>query len=83
MVIYVDAENNCHAINDGTMQEKEDSFFDGKCPAFVEGYKLEDTDGIRHIYPFVDSRILEAYQKQYEDMLKAMSEAYQEGVNSI
>lgn len=74
MIVYVDVENKCHTINNGTMQEKEDSFFDGKCPAFIEGYKLEDTEGIRHIFPFVDSDVLQAYQAQYEAMLPEMTD---------
>ena len=60
MKIYVDSESRCHAADDGSMRSVEDSFFDGKCAAFVEGYKLEEKDGLRHIYPVVDSRILAA-----------------------
>lgn len=83
MLIYVDEKNKCHVKNDGTMTAVEDSFFDGRCEAFIEGYKLEEAGGLRHIYPFESSRVLEAYQKQYEAMLAEMSTAYQEGVNSI
>ena len=69
MKVYVDAENKCHAAGDGSMREVEDSIFDDKCAAFIEGYKLEEKDGLHRIYPVVDSRILEAYQRQYEAML--------------
>lgn len=66
MIVYVDAKSKCHTVNDGTMSAVEDSFFDNKCPAFIEGYKLEEVNGLHNIYPVIDSRILEAYQKQYE-----------------
>lgn len=66
MIVYLDTENRCHTVNDGTMSAVEDSFFDGKCAAYIEGYKLEEPDGLRRIYPVIDSRVLEAYQKQYE-----------------
>ena len=84
----------CHTSNDGSMREFDVPAFDGKCSAYIEGYRYVPAretwtrdDGEvftgEMISPAVDSRILEAYQKQYEDMLKAMSAAYQEGVNSI
>ena len=73
MLIYLDSENRCHTAGDGSMRSVEDSFFDGKCAAFIEGYKLEEKDGLRHIYPVVDSRILEAYQAQYEAMLPLLT----------
>lgn len=94
MKIYIDSDYKCHISNDGTMREFEVSEFNGRCAAYVEGYRYVPegetwtrSDGEvftgEMISPTVDSRILEAYQTQYEDMLKAMSEAYHEGVNSI
>lgn len=38
--IYLDSEFKCHITNDGTMTAVETSFFDGKCDAFVEGYRF-------------------------------------------
>ena len=78
MKIYVDGKNRCHAVNDGTMTAVEDSFFDGKCPAFIDGYKLEEKDGLRHIYPVVDIRVLAAYQAQYETMMADLEAAHTE-----
>lgn len=75
MKVYVDAENKCHAENDGTMRKVEDGFFDGKCAAYIEGFKLEEVNGLHHIYPVIDSRILEAYQRQYEAMLPEIEDA--------
>lgn len=38
--IYIDSEFKCHVSNDGTMDAVETTFFDGKCDAFIEGYRL-------------------------------------------
>lgn len=39
MKIYIDNEYKCHVSNDGTMREFDVPFFDGKCAAFIEGYR--------------------------------------------
>lgn len=94
MIIYVDNEYKCHITDDGTMIAVETDFFDGKCDAFIEGFRFvpkdaswERSDGeIFHgemIAPFIDSKILVAYQEQYEVMQAELNKAYQEGVNSI
>lgn len=94
MIIYVDNDCKCHLIDDGTMTEVETEFFDGKCEAFIEGYRLipEDTIWIREdgkvfksgmIAPWKDSNLLVAHQTQYETMQAELNEAYQSGVNSI
>ena len=77
--IYIDSEFKCHTVNDGTMTSAETDFFDGKCDAFIEGYRLVPAgeswtreDGIvftgEMVAPWKDSRILQAYQEQYEAM---------------
>lgn len=77
MKIYIDENFKCYAANDGTMREIETEFFDGKCKSLIEGYRFvpsgetwirDDGDVFQGemITPFVDSRILGAYQKQYE-----------------
>lgn len=41
MKIYIDSDFKCHTTNpDGTFREVEDSFFDNKCAAFIEGYRF-------------------------------------------
>lgn len=41
MKIYIDNEFKCHVFNpDGSLREAETDFFDGKCSAFVEGYRF-------------------------------------------
>lgn len=77
--VYIDSDFKCHTVNDGTMAAVETSFFDGKCDAFIEGYRYIPTgrswtrpDGVTFhgemIAPWKDYRILVAYQEQYEAM---------------
>ena len=40
MKVYLDHDYKCHTINDGAMIEVETDFFDGKCTAFIEGYRF-------------------------------------------
>ena len=44
MKIYIDSDYKCHVTTDGTMREFDVSDFDGKCPAFVEGYRYVPAD---------------------------------------
>lgn len=38
--IYIDSEFKCHISDDGAMTAVETDFFDGKCDAFIEGYRF-------------------------------------------
>jgi hypothetical protein len=38
--IYIDVDFKCHTVNDGTMTEIQTNFFDGKCDAYIEGYRF-------------------------------------------
>lgn len=40
MKLYIDSECKCHVTDDGTMTEVETDFFNGKCQAFIEGYRF-------------------------------------------
>ena len=40
MKIFIDSDFKCHVADDGTMAAVETSFFDGKCDAFIEGYRF-------------------------------------------
>ena len=40
MTVYLDADFCCHLTDDGTMREAETDFFDGKCAAYIEGYRF-------------------------------------------
>lgn len=77
MVIYIDNDCRCHTENDGTMQEHDVPFFDDKCKGLIEGYRYVPegetwirSDGVifygEMIAPFMNNRVLEAYQTQYE-----------------
>lgn len=80
MKIYIDNDCRCHSSPAEGLREFDVPFFEGKCPAFIDGYRYvpagetwQRADGEvftgEMIAPGVDSRILEAYQRQYEDML--------------
>lgn len=77
MIIYVDDDFKCHVSNDGSMREIETDFFDGKCNAFIEGYRYVPegetwtrSDGAEFngtmIAPFIDFKELEIPQLIYE-----------------
>ena len=40
MTIYIDSDFKCHVTDNGTMTAVETDFFDGKCDAFIEGYRF-------------------------------------------
>jgi hypothetical protein len=92
--IFLDSEWKCHVNNDGNMNEIQTDFFDGKCDAFIEGYRFVPagetwtrSDGVvftgQMVAPWKDYAILAAYQEQYETTNAELAAAYQEGVNSI
>ena len=77
MKIYIDSEFKCHVANDGTMTAVETDFFDGKCDAFIEGYRYihagevwTRSDGVSFvgemISPWKNYNELEAAQRDYE-----------------
>lgn len=78
--VYIDNDFKCHAINDGTMREVETPFFDGKCAAFIEGYRFVPaeeswirSDGViftgEMIAPWKDCEILNIAQHKYEKQI--------------
>ena len=94
MIVYLDEDFKCHLTNDGTMIEYETKFFDNKCDAFIEGYRLvpagevwirEDGEEFKGemIAPWRNYSILAELQEQYEKILTEAQEAYENGVNSI
>lgn len=94
MIIYIDSECKCHADNpNNTYRAIETDFFDGKCSAFIEGYKFSPSerkvtrpdgavfdDGMKT--PWKPYNELAAAQAQYEADLAEAAAAYQEGVDS-
>lgn len=80
--IYIDPDFKCHATSDGTMAAVETSFFDGKCDAYVEGYRFvpdgeiwvrEDGVSFRGemVVPWKDYKELDEAQRVYERQLLA------------
>lgn len=89
MTIYIDAEFKCHVTDDGTMTAVDTDAFDGKCAAYIEGYRLVPAgetwtrdDGVEFsgemIAPWKPWAELDAAQREYEreqfaDMQAALS----------
>ena len=38
--IYIDSDFKCRTVGDGTLTTVETDFFDGKCDAYIEGYRF-------------------------------------------
>lgn len=87
--IYIDSEGKCHLEGGDGLTAVETKFFDGKCDAFVEGYRIEHygeigEDGkvsqVRTITPWKDHRELERVQREYE---KALLAEYAEALREV
>ena len=94
MTIFLASDYKCHVADNGTRRPYETVFFDGKCRAYIEGYRLIPEgetwmreDGVIFrglmISPWKDFELLNAAQRGYEDALASAAEAYKRGVNSI
>ena len=78
MTIYIDSDFKCHVSDpDGTMTAVETDFFDGKCAAYIEGYRFAPAgsawtrpDGVvfpgEMVAPWKDWRQLDEAQRGYE-----------------
>lgn len=77
MKIYLDSEFRCHLTDDGTRQAVETDYFDGKCDAYIEGYRFvpsgstwtrEDGETFtgEMVSPAEDWQTLDAAQGTYE-----------------
>lgn len=84
--IYIDSEFKCHVSDDGTMRAVETNVFDGKCDAFIEGYRFipageswTRSDGVTFtgemVAPWMDYAELDAAQRAYEKEMLAEYEA--------
>lgn len=78
----------CHTTNpDGTFREVEETFFDGKCKTFIEGYILKPSgetlvrddgivlSGVKMISSWKPYSELDAAQREYERAMLAQQEA--------
>ena len=78
MQLYIDTDFKCHTSDpDGTLIAVETDFFDGKCAAYVEGYRFVPSgatwtrkDGVTFtgemIAPWKDWLELDSAQREYE-----------------
>lgn len=92
MTIYIDADFKCHTSKpDGIYTAVETSAFDGKCAAYIEGYRFVPAgenwtrpDGIvfqgEMITPWKDWRELDAAQREYERELLVQ---YEQAISEI
>ena len=83
--IYIGDDFKCHTSDDSTLTAVETDFFDGKCPAYIEGYRCVPAgaawtrpDGVvfpgEMVAPWRDWRTLDAAQRDYErEQYAAMS----------
>ena len=94
MKIFIDSDFKCFSSPSEGLREVETTVFDGKCKAFIEGYRFVPEgetwtrpDGEvftgEMVAPWRDYNVLMAYQEQYEAMLSEAAAAYESGVNSI
>lgn len=92
--IYIDSDFRCHASSGDGLREVETDFFDGKCAAFIEGYRFIPAgeswtreDGTvfigEMVAPVRDYAELEEIQSAVNQVQAELDDAYQKGVNSL
>ena len=82
--IYIDTEFQCHVVNneDNSLIAIETDYFDGKCDAFIQGYRFIPSgeswvryDGVvfygEMIAPWMSYLELDGIQQEYEEQLLA------------
>ena len=85
MKIYIDNDYKCHVSNNGTLTAIETDAFDGKCDAFIEGFRFVPSgeswtrsDGVvfhgEMIAPWKPYNELAAAQAQHEEMLPQLQD---------
>ena len=86
MTVYIDKDFKCHVNPAEGLTPVDDSFFDGKCDAFIEGHRFIPHDETwvredgkefagRMISPWKPSDELDSAQRVYEKQLLAEYEA--------
>lgn len=83
MTIYIDSDYKCHTTDDGTRRAFDASFFNGKCAAFIEGYRyVPSGESWIRVDGQVFSGEMIAPWKDY-DYLQSAQEAYEQGQDEI
>ena len=91
--VYVDSDFKCHLTGGEGLTAVETGSFDGRCDAFVEGYRLVPAgeswtreDGAVFegcmVAPVTDVSLLQAMQQQYEAMLPELQDM-REALNTL
>lgn len=91
MIIYIDSDYKCHASDDGTLRAVECGYFDGKCPAFIEGFRYvpegetwtrSDGEAFKGemVAPWKPYEELDAAQREHE---RALLTEYEEALAMI
>ena len=98
MTIYIDSDFKCHVTDDGDMTKVETDFLDGKCDAYLEGYRFVPAgkvwvrpDGTvfrgELISPWKDWKKLDRAQRIYErerlESLEAENAALLDGMADL
>lgn len=94
MTIYIDADFKCHTVAGDGLTAVETTAFDGKCAAFIEGYRFvpDGSTWVREdgtvfsgemVAPWKPWEELDAVQREYEreqynDLITKLSEVYED-----
>lgn len=94
MTIYIDADFKCHTIAGDGLTAVETAAFDGKCAAYIEGYRFvpDGSTWVREdgtvfsgemVAPWKPWDELDAVQREYEreqynSLLAQLSEVYED-----
>lgn len=85
MTIYIDSDFKCHTATADGLTAVETDYFDGKCPAYIEGYRFVPegetwvrADGVvfqgEMVSPWKPWRDLDSAQRAYEqEQLESLS----------
>ena len=98
MTIYVDSDYRCHIATADGLTAVDTNYFDGKCPAYIEGYRFVPSgqtwtrpDGVvfqgEMVSPWKPWRELDSAQRAYEqeqlESLSAQNAEYEAALSEI
>lgn len=98
MTIYIDADYKCHTATADGLTAVETDYFDGKCPAYIEGYRFVPAgqtwtrpDGVvfqgEMVCPWKPWWELDSAQRAYEqeqmESLSAQNAEYETALSEI
>ena len=94
MQIYIDSDYKCHTVASDGLTAVETTAFDGKCAAYIEGYRFvpDGSTWVREdgtvfagemVTPWKPWEELDAVQREYEreqynDLITKLSEVYED-----